>query len=57
MPDQRSAPGCGCAVLAAVVVGSFLVTIYGGDVYFPFVLFVASLVLVGYIVYRAVRQL
>ncbi len=56
MRDQRSAPGCGCAVLAAVVIGSFLVAIYGGGIDFPFVLFVASGAFVGYIIYRAVRQ-
>jgi CHASE2 domain-containing sensor protein len=55
MPGQRSTPGCGCALLAAIVAGSFLIAIYGGDIYFPFVLLVSAVALIGYIVYRFLR--
>jgi hypothetical protein len=55
MPGERSTPGCGCAVLAAIVAGSFLIAIYGGDIYFPFVLLVSAVALIGYIVYRFLR--
>ncbi len=55
MSHQPRTPGCGCA-LAFVVVGSFLINIYGGDIYFPAVLFIASIMLVCYIIYWTVRQ-
>ena len=56
MVRQPKTPGCGCYVVASVlVIGSFLITVYGGDVYFPAVLFIASIALVSYIVYWLLR--
>lgn len=54
--QQPKTPGCGCYVVACVVViGSFLITVYGGDIYFPAVLLIASIALVSYIAYWLIR--
>ena len=42
-------------VASVVVIGSFLITVYGGEIYFPAVLFIASIALIGYIVYWLLR--
>lgn len=52
---ERSSPGCGCALLAAFVFGSFVVTIYGADLNLPFLLLAAGVVTVGYGLYRLFR--
>ena len=56
MAQQPKTPGCGCyGVASVVVIGSFLITVYGGEIYFPAVLFIASIALVSYIVYWLLR--
>lgn len=54
-PEPGVRPGCGCALLGAFVFGSFLATIYGADLNFPFLLFAAGVVMVGYGLYRLIR--
>ena len=44
-------------MLAAFLIASFLATIYGADLNFPFLLLAAGVVTVGYGLYRLIRML
>ncbi len=56
MVNQRRSPGCGSALIAGLVMGSFIIAIYGGELNFAFVLLVALVGTVGYGLYRLVRR-
>ncbi len=56
MVNQRRSPGCGSALIAGLVMGSFIIAIYGGELNFAFVLLVAFVGTVGYGLYRLVRR-